>query len=80
VSAVQYTVKRKHMNIEFRATDVSVDVEPGLIGFTDVESEQCFYLQPAELSNGSFDPTKEQIWLERDDQGYGSPGQIGALY
>jgi hypothetical protein len=55
--------------IRFTAKDVSLDPHVGFIGFADHEGLRYFWMQPDEMTSA-----KDEIWLERDDQGWGGCG------
>ncbi len=55
--------------IRFTAKDVSLEPQACFIGFADEEGQRYFWMQPGELTT-----SKEEIWLERDDQGWGGCG------
>ena len=56
--------------VSFTADDVELTNNTGFIGFADSVNERYFWLQPGETSTG-LSPVKSEIWLERDDQGFG---------
>src|SRR5262245_34431596 len=55
--------------IRFTAKDVSLEPRAGFIGFADKEGQRYFWMQPGEMTTA-----KDEIWLERDDQGWGGSG------
>lgn len=57
--------------IRFVAKDVSLDPQVGFIGFADQEGQRYFWMQPGEMTT-----VKDEIWLERDDQGWGGRGGV----
>jgi hypothetical protein len=56
--------------IRFTAKDVSLEPRAGFIGFADQEGQRYFWMQPGEMTTA-----KDEIWLERDDQGWGGTGE-----
>jgi hypothetical protein len=55
--------------VRFVAKVVSLDPQVGFIGFADQEGKRYFWMQPGEMTTA-----KDEIWLERDDQGWGGRG------
>jgi hypothetical protein len=53
--------------VRFTANEISLDPRVGFIGFTD--QERYFWMQPGEMTT-----SKDEIWLERDDQAWGGCG------
>lgn len=56
--------------VTFTADDVELTPETGFIGFADSINNRYFWLQPGESEMG-LSLNKSEIWLERDDQGFG---------
>jgi hypothetical protein len=60
-------------SITFKASHVDFVPETGFVGFGDESASHYFWLQPYETTTG-YSTNKADIWLERDDQGFGGAG------